>query len=84
MAIVIQCDACGVVLGRDVVGARFYPGAMQNGIGGEPRFIGSGRLSEFLLCEDCAVYLERCFDALSAGGVPEVLSAGEMREEASA
>ena len=84
MAIVIQCDTCGVILGRELVGARFYPGAMHTGIGGEPRFIGSGRLSEFLLCEDCATYLERCFDVLRAGGASKAPSAGELREELSA
>lgn len=68
MSTVIACDGCATTLDReDVVEVQIGRGTLVASGLTEPRFVGSELPVEWVLCTDCAGYVERCVDVLRTG-----------------
>lgn len=68
MSVVIACDGCSSSLDRErIVEVQVGRGTLVAAGLTEPRFVGSELPLEYVLCEDCAEYLERCLDVLRGG-----------------
>lgn len=60
MAVLICCDVCQRTLDGDAVALSFTKTARLADKSGEVRVVDSNDFEDYLLCERCAEYLERC------------------------